>query len=63
MKLFEVSGVFRKGKINQHPFTLKLKADKEETAGEKAYIFLGSKQRCPRRWIEIKTIKEVLENE
>ena len=63
MKLFEVSGVFRKGKINQHPFTIRLKADKEDRAEEKAYLFLGSKQKCPRRWIEIKAIKAVLEDE
>jgi ribosomal protein L20A (L18A) len=62
MKLFEVSGVFKKGKTKQHPFTLKVNAEKEEIAEERTYLFLGSKQKCPRRWITIKTIKEAQEN-
>jgi len=59
MKLFEVSGVFKKGKIKQHPFKVQVKADEDKIAEEKTYIFLGSKQKCPRRWINIQAIKEV----
>ena len=59
IKTFELTGTFKMGKIIQQPFTKTLSAASPKIAQELLYSLIGSKHRCPRRSIVIKSVKEV----
>jgi ribosomal protein L20A (L18A) len=57
MKIFEATGTFdHKGE--KQVFSKRVKADNEKDAREQVLCLIGSKQKIPRRFIEITKIGE-----
>jgi len=52
---YEIKGAFRIGDRRQE-FKLKIEATNERLAREKAYLHLGSKHACKRRFIKIEEV-------
>ncbi|MBT4191769.1 MAG: 50S ribosomal protein L18a [Candidatus Diapherotrites archaeon] len=57
MKIFEATGTYNH-KGEQQTFSKRVKADDEKGAREQVLCLIGSKQRIPRRFIEITKIGE-----
>jgi ribosomal protein L20A (L18A) len=60
MKIYEVKGTF-KDRVGTTRFTKMVKAEDEKTCKEKTYSLIGSKQRIPRRNIELEEVKDTKE--
>ncbi len=54
LKLFMIKGLFRKKRVMQN-FQIEISAENQEQAQEKTYCLIGSRYKCPRRFIKLET--------
>ena len=53
MKTFEFKGKFKMGSKLEQPFKKTILANSKEEAEKKLYSLLGSKHKCPKRFIKL----------